>query len=459
MSIIAGARNEEEAKKFYDWALTADVQSRAQTVNSFQLPSNKNATQSPLAPDLSQIKLIDYDFAKYGSSDERKRLLSKWDDEVALAAAVAGWRRPSRDWPLHPTVVLWIAVGLDRLRPPALVRRRRRLLELRLGLRRLAARRRRRARPLPRRPGRRSSGSRPSALILLLPLLTWGRDQVRPRLRPPPRPHRRRRPRLALRSRASPSACAAGAIAWLTELFGELDDRQFGMGYGALATALAFLFLLTLGIAARGAVGGDVFVVGSIGFVVATVALFVFIPIVQMLANAFITDDGGYALARLRRPPLQRPPLVARLPDRRPALRRRLELPLPRRPRRRHLDAPRPRLRAGRHPHRLPLPPHPARADRAADHHPGLRHRPRRHPALRPLRRLHPSLGRPLRHAADALGLRPPRPPHRPDAGLHPDRLPRPHRRRRRRQPLDGGGGADPPRQPLADLRAPSPCR
>ena len=83
MSIIAGARNEDEAKKFYDWALSADVQSRAQTVNSFQLPSNKDATQSPLAPDLATIKLIDYDFAKYGSSEERKRLLSKWDDEVA----------------------------------------------------------------------------------------------------------------------------------------------------------------------------------------------------------------------------------------------------------------------------------------------------------------------------------------------------------------------------------------
>lgn len=83
MSIIAGARNEEEAKKFYDWALSAEVQSRAQTVNSFQLPSNRNASQSPLAPDLSTIKLIDYDFAKFGSSDERKRLLSKWDEEVA----------------------------------------------------------------------------------------------------------------------------------------------------------------------------------------------------------------------------------------------------------------------------------------------------------------------------------------------------------------------------------------
>jgi len=32
MSIINGARNEESAKKFYDWALTADVQSRARDV-------------------------------------------------------------------------------------------------------------------------------------------------------------------------------------------------------------------------------------------------------------------------------------------------------------------------------------------------------------------------------------------------------------------------------------------
>ena len=36
----------------------------------------------PQAPRLDQVKLIDYDFAKYGSSAERKRLLSKWDKEV-----------------------------------------------------------------------------------------------------------------------------------------------------------------------------------------------------------------------------------------------------------------------------------------------------------------------------------------------------------------------------------------
>ena len=28
------------------------------------------------------VKLIDYDFAKYGSAEERKRLLSRWTTEV-----------------------------------------------------------------------------------------------------------------------------------------------------------------------------------------------------------------------------------------------------------------------------------------------------------------------------------------------------------------------------------------
>ncbi len=82
MSIIKGARNLDSAKKFVDWALRADVQSRALEVKAFQVPSNKGATTSTSAPDLSQIKLIDYDFKKYGSSAERKRLLKKWDDEV-----------------------------------------------------------------------------------------------------------------------------------------------------------------------------------------------------------------------------------------------------------------------------------------------------------------------------------------------------------------------------------------
>jgi iron(III) transport system permease protein len=82
---------------------------------------------------------------------------------------------------------------------------------------------------------------------------------------------------------------------WLTALFGKLDGRQFGMGYGGLFLASSFLFLLTQGIAARGAINGDVFVVSAIGFVIAIVGAFVFFPIVNMLMSAFITEDGSYS--------------------------------------------------------------------------------------------------------------------------------------------------------------------
>ncbi|MCF6233510.1 MAG: ABC transporter substrate-binding protein [Rhodobacteraceae bacterium] len=84
MSIVKGSRNLENAQKFYDWALTADVQTMALQVNAFQVPSNKGAETSPSAPDLASIKLIDYDFTLYGSSAERRRLLKKWDEDVSV---------------------------------------------------------------------------------------------------------------------------------------------------------------------------------------------------------------------------------------------------------------------------------------------------------------------------------------------------------------------------------------
>ena len=86
MSIIDGARNMKEAKAFYDWALSADAQNLALEVNAFQVPSNTGAKTSASAPDMSTIKLIDYDFKTYGSSATRKRLLKKWDDEVSVLA-------------------------------------------------------------------------------------------------------------------------------------------------------------------------------------------------------------------------------------------------------------------------------------------------------------------------------------------------------------------------------------
>jgi iron(III) transport system substrate-binding protein len=82
MSIIAGARNLETAKKFYDFALRDDIQSLAKDAKAYQVPSNKGAVPPPEAPDFASIKLIDYDFATFGSANERTRLLKKWEDEV-----------------------------------------------------------------------------------------------------------------------------------------------------------------------------------------------------------------------------------------------------------------------------------------------------------------------------------------------------------------------------------------
>ncbi|MGH6946197.1 MAG: ABC transporter substrate-binding protein [Kiloniellales bacterium] len=82
MSIIKGARNLESAKKWYDFALRPEVQELAAKAEAYQVPSNANASPPPGAPNLKELKLIDYDFKKYGSSAERSRLLKKWDEEV-----------------------------------------------------------------------------------------------------------------------------------------------------------------------------------------------------------------------------------------------------------------------------------------------------------------------------------------------------------------------------------------
>jgi len=82
LSLIKGARHPEEAKQFYDWALTPEAQAIAAKNGAFQVPSNKATPIPPEAPDLSKLKLIDYDFAKYGSSEERTRLLGRWTKEI-----------------------------------------------------------------------------------------------------------------------------------------------------------------------------------------------------------------------------------------------------------------------------------------------------------------------------------------------------------------------------------------
>ena len=82
MSIIKGARNLEAAKKFYEWALSPAAQEMGAAAKQFQLPSHKAAKVDPRVPDFKKIKFINYDYAKYGASAERRRLIAKWEKDV-----------------------------------------------------------------------------------------------------------------------------------------------------------------------------------------------------------------------------------------------------------------------------------------------------------------------------------------------------------------------------------------
>jgi len=86
MSIIRGARNMEQARRFYDWALSAEAQAIGAEAKSYQLPSNRATPIPPEAPRFENVRLIDYDFARWGSAQERTRLLDRWQREVRAGA-------------------------------------------------------------------------------------------------------------------------------------------------------------------------------------------------------------------------------------------------------------------------------------------------------------------------------------------------------------------------------------
>lgn len=82
MSIVKGARNLDQAKRFYEWALTPQAQTFGATAKQYQLPSNKATPVDPNVPDFKKIKMINYDYAKYGASAERRRLIARWEKDV-----------------------------------------------------------------------------------------------------------------------------------------------------------------------------------------------------------------------------------------------------------------------------------------------------------------------------------------------------------------------------------------
>ncbi len=85
VSILKGARNPDNARLFVDWVLSKEAQELAwKKGKSYQILTNTTAETSPNSLKLDDLKLINYDMNKYGSTDVRKALINKWVSEVKM---------------------------------------------------------------------------------------------------------------------------------------------------------------------------------------------------------------------------------------------------------------------------------------------------------------------------------------------------------------------------------------
>jgi iron(III) transport system substrate-binding protein len=84
MGIIAGAKNMENAKAWYDWALLPETQGLGPKYEAYQAPTVAGAEAS--RPELLEVNLIDYDFQWCG--ENKKDIVDKFTNEIANADAL-----------------------------------------------------------------------------------------------------------------------------------------------------------------------------------------------------------------------------------------------------------------------------------------------------------------------------------------------------------------------------------
>ncbi|WP_115727744.1 ABC transporter substrate-binding protein [Actinomyces culturomici] len=81
VALIANTKHAEAAKKYVDWAISADAQNLGQTVGSYQILTNPKATSSDKMVKLAEVTLVDYDFA--AASAAKPELTARFDEEIA----------------------------------------------------------------------------------------------------------------------------------------------------------------------------------------------------------------------------------------------------------------------------------------------------------------------------------------------------------------------------------------
>lgn len=84
VSLVRGARHLEEAQRFVAFALSPEGQATGAAAGQNQVPANARAALPLAAPDISLIRMVDYDFATFGSPTQRSRLLRRFANEIRL---------------------------------------------------------------------------------------------------------------------------------------------------------------------------------------------------------------------------------------------------------------------------------------------------------------------------------------------------------------------------------------
>jgi len=84
MGIIKGGAHVDAAKKWFDWALTAEAQSLGPKYHAYQAPTVKGVELSH--PELLEVNLIDYDFQWAG--EHKKEYIDKFTNEISAADAL-----------------------------------------------------------------------------------------------------------------------------------------------------------------------------------------------------------------------------------------------------------------------------------------------------------------------------------------------------------------------------------
>jgi iron(III) transport system substrate-binding protein len=86
VALIAGAPEPNAAKAWIDWALEAETQEIGPNeADSFQLPTNPDASVHEASVNLDEVTLVDYDFQAAGGA--RESLTQRFEDEVVAAPA------------------------------------------------------------------------------------------------------------------------------------------------------------------------------------------------------------------------------------------------------------------------------------------------------------------------------------------------------------------------------------